>query len=70
MDYDSVCLVGISHAYGGVLSALSIEYVLTPLPTLSTSGQKQWNETEHIKAIYEGKEDVFVNEERVVVGDI
>lgn len=70
MNSDQFYPTGISHAYGGVLSALSIEYALTPLSTLSESGQKQWKETEFIKAIYEGKEEVFVNEERIVVGDV
>lgn len=53
-----------------MLSALSIEYALEPLPQLSASGQKQWKETEFIKAIYPGKEEIFVNEERIITGDV
>ncbi|THH09178.1 hypothetical protein EW146_g8759 [Bondarzewia mesenterica] len=60
---------GISHAYGGALSALSIEYSLTSLPS-SAPGEKKWKEKEVVKALYEGWHDVFVDEEREVYGSI
>lgn len=43
--------VGISHAYGGVLSALSIEYSLQPV---KGGG---WKEQELVKALYADQED-------------
>ncbi|KAI0043831.1 hypothetical protein FA95DRAFT_1609066 [Auriscalpium vulgare] len=59
---------GISHAFGGVLSALSVYDSLTPLAP-SSDGQAQWTETEFVKAVYEDHEHVLVDEEREVVGD-
>lgn len=59
---------GISHAYGGALSALSIDYSLVPLPA-SASGEKRWREREVVKALYDGWHDVFVDHEREISGD-
>lgn len=60
---------GISHAYGGVLSALSINYTLTPLPKSSTSDEKRWKEREVVTALYMDHQDVLAVSEREVVGD-
>jgi hypothetical protein len=59
-------MTGISHAYGGALSALSVEYTLTPI---TGAGQKRWKEMEIVKAIYEGRHDILVDEEQVITGD-
>jgi hypothetical protein len=55
---------GISHAYGGVLSALSIHYTLTP-----TGKDQIWTEREVVSALYPDERVVLVDEERQVVGD-
>jgi hypothetical protein len=63
----SACLsarLGISHAYGGVLSALSIEYTLTP-----TTEHQKWIEKEVVSAVYVDRTDVIAIDERVIVGD-
>ena len=54
---------GISHAYGGKLSALSIVY------SVSHAGHdaSNWTEREVVKAIYVDGEDVLVDEQREVV---
>ncbi|KAF9004016.1 Metallo-dependent phosphatase-like protein [Cyathus striatus] len=57
---------GISHAYGGVLSALSIHYSFRPI---GDDAKKQWIEKEVVSAIYADRREVLVEEERVVVGD-
>ncbi|KAF9489422.1 Metallo-dependent phosphatase [Pleurotus eryngii] len=54
---------GISHAYGGVLSGLSIHYTLTPV------AGRVWKEREVVSALYPDRQEVLVDEERVVVGD-
>ena len=59
---------GISHAYGGALSALSITYTLTPSPSDST-GQKAWTEKEVVKALYVDQEVILAEDERAVIGD-
>ncbi len=59
---------GISHAYGGALSALSVTYTLTP-NALNTLGEKIWTETEVVKALYLDREVVLAQDEREVVGD-
>ncbi|KAF8686073.1 Calcineurin-like phosphoesterase [Rhizoctonia solani] len=62
---------GISKAYGGVLSALSITYTLTPhAPSrfLATSNERAWTEHEVIKAIYPDKTEVFVDSVREIRG--
>lgn len=54
---------GISHTYGGKLSALSIDY------SVSHAGHdaSSWTEREVVKAIYLDREDVLVDEQREVV---
>ncbi|KAL5526468.1 hypothetical protein ACEPAF_8191 [Sanghuangporus sanghuang] len=64
---------GISHAYGGVLSALSIQYTLTPpsaaVDSNAGSGtSRQWKEREIVTAIYPERQEVLVVEERTVLG--
>ncbi|EIW83937.1 Metallo-dependent phosphatase [Coniophora puteana RWD-64-598 SS2] len=55
---------GISHAYGGAISALSVEYKLVPLQ------KGGWKEQEVVKAIYaEKEEEVLVMASRDVDGD-
>ena len=60
--------LGISHAYGGALSALSITYTLTPISD-DASGDKAWTEKEVVKALYVDREVVLAEDERKVVGD-
>jgi hypothetical protein len=59
---------GISHAYGGALSALSIDYSLKPAP--SSSSEKKWREREVVKALYVNHSVILVEEERDAFGDI
>jgi len=60
---------GISHAYGGVLSALSITYSLTPLlPT--DNGETRWKERETVVAIYPDGQDLLADDVREVIGDL
>ncbi|KAH9481721.1 hypothetical protein JR316_0006248 [Psilocybe cubensis] len=70
---------GISHAYGGVLSALSVHYTLTPIPNSPNTKQKQnqdneddhshrWMEREVISALYADRQEIIVTDEREVVG--
>jgi hypothetical protein len=59
---------GISHAYGGALSALSVEYTLEDAP--SSSSEKKWTEREVVKAVYVGHSVVLVDEVRDIFGDI
>ncbi|KZP22815.1 Metallo-dependent phosphatase [Athelia psychrophila] len=61
---------GISHAYGGALSALSIEYTLAPVSgETETGGEREWQETEVVTAIYEKRRDVLALDERRVFGE-
>ncbi|KIO20464.1 hypothetical protein M407DRAFT_81550 [Tulasnella calospora MUT 4182] len=55
---------GISHAYGGVLSAARFSYTLTP-----TKQKGYWIEKEVVTAIYEQKEEVLVDSEREIQAD-
>lgn len=56
---------GISHAYGGALSALSIEYSLEPV---KGGG---WKEQEVVKALYAEQEDeLLVTDVREFNGDL
>lgn len=57
---------GISHAYGGALSALSIHYTLTPVS--SEYPESVWTEAEEVTAIYEDGEEVLVRLERIIEG--
>ncbi|KAG9121395.1 hypothetical protein FRC07_002670 [Ceratobasidium sp. 392] len=62
---------GISKAYGGVLSALSITYTLTPAPAsrfMSVASARAWTEHEVIKAVYPNKVDILVDSSREVRG--
>ena len=66
--------LGISHAYGGALSALSIHYTLTPAELSAghmPPGERQqiWKEIEVVKAIYPSREEILVQNERDVEGD-
>lgn len=57
---------GISHAYGGALSALSLYYSLKPI---GKDADRRWVEREVVSAIYQHRRDILVTEEREVVGD-
>jgi hypothetical protein len=62
---------GISHAYGGALSALSVEYTLESVPSASSSEENRWREKEVVKAVYIDRSAVvLVDEERDIFGDI
>lgn len=54
-----------------MLSALSIEYSLTPEEGSSKSDQKEkrWKEREVVSAVYEDHREVLATSEREVVGD-
>jgi len=64
---------GISHAYGGALSSLSIHYTLTPIVDSEhpeNVGKKQkWIEREVVSALYVDRQEIIADEEREVVGD-
>ncbi|KAI0078752.1 Metallo-dependent phosphatase [Panus rudis PR-1116 ss-1] len=62
---------GISHAYGGALSALSIDYTLTPLADASSAvhGVKSWTEREVVSAVYEDKVVTLADDKREISGD-
>ncbi|ESK87261.1 serine-threonine protein phosphatase [Moniliophthora roreri MCA 2997] len=59
---------GISHAYGGALSALSIHYTLTPVSG-SAAGEQKWIEKEVVSALYADRQELIVVDEREVIGD-
>ncbi len=61
--------VGISHAYGGALSALSVTYTLTPASTSKDAAEQKWTEKEVVKALYPDREVLIASDEREVVGD-
>ena len=58
--------LGISHAYGGALSALSIYYTLTPT---GDDASQRWREKEVVSALYQDRQEVLAVEEREIVGD-
>ncbi|KAF8910629.1 Metallo-dependent phosphatase-like protein [Gymnopilus junonius] len=58
---------GISHAYGGTLSALSIHYTLEPVG--SDPSSRSWREREVVSALYPDRREVIVSDERVIEGD-
>ncbi|KAF8656201.1 hypothetical protein AX16_002637 [Volvariella volvacea WC 439] len=60
---------GISHAYGGVLSALSIHYTLTPIEKADNLAEQKWEEREVVTALYPDRQDILVDETRDIVGD-
>ena len=57
---------GISHAYGGVLSALSIHYSVYPI---GEDKDLRWVERETISALYPDHQTKIIDEEREIVGD-
>jgi len=59
---------GISHAYGGALSALSVEYILENVP--SPSSEKKWTEKEVVKAVHLDHSVILVDEVRDIFGNI
>ena len=62
-------VAGISHAYGGALSALSVSYTLTPTSEFTDAETQKWTEKEVVKALYVDREVVLAEDEREVVGD-
>ncbi|CAL1716644.1 unnamed protein product [Somion occarium] len=58
---------GISHAYGGALSALSIQYTLTPISITPT--KKLWIERELVSAVYPNRVEILADVEAEVEGD-
>ncbi|KAF9557428.1 Metallo-dependent phosphatase [Agrocybe pediades] len=56
---------GISHAYGGVLSALSIHYTLTPI---GDDHSNRWHEKEVVSALYVDRQEILVTNEREITG--
>ncbi|KAH7097331.1 Metallo-dependent phosphatase [Auriculariales sp. MPI-PUGE-AT-0066] len=56
---------GISHAYGGVLSALEIVYSLEP----ADSGEDEWDEHETVNAVYEHGLQLLAVNKKSVKGD-
>ncbi|RDB26317.1 hypothetical protein Hypma_006636 [Hypsizygus marmoreus] len=60
---------GISHAYGGALSALSIHYTLTPVLGNGSGKKQRWIEREIVSALYPDRQEVLVEDEREVLGD-
>ena len=63
-------IAGMSHAYGGALSALSVEYTLIPIGEEedASAEEPQWLEREIVKALYEDREQVLAVDERRVTG--
>ena len=60
---------GISHAYGGVLSALSIDYTLTPVSkSITNPGENRWKEREIVTALYVDGEEVIAVSEKELIG--
>jgi len=57
---------GISHAYGGALSAMSIYYTLTPI---GDDASRRWREKEVVSALYHDRQEVLAVDEREIVGD-
>ena len=53
---------GISHAYGGALSALSIYYTLVPI----AGKENRWVEREVVSALYVDRQEVLAEEVREV----
>ncbi|KAJ7067071.1 Metallo-dependent phosphatase-like protein [Mycena amicta] len=59
---------GISHAYGGVLSALSIHYTFTPVEG-SEDTEPRWIEREVVSTLYADRQEIIVDEARELVGN-
>jgi len=69
---------GITPAYGGVLSALKIEYGLFPAQhdplaarttNSSTASIRRWRELEIVRALYEDSADEIARSDRIIEGD-
>ncbi|KIY65199.1 Metallo-dependent phosphatase [Cylindrobasidium torrendii FP15055 ss-10] len=60
---------GISRAYGGVLSALSIHYTLEPIGKALTLDEQEWQEREVVSALYEDRQEILADDTRRVVGN-
>ena len=58
--------LGISPAYGGALSALSIYYTLTPI---GDDASQRWREKEVVSALYHDRQEVLAVDEREIVGN-
>ena len=58
---------GISHAYGGVLSALDIHYSLTPV--VGEHGSTKWEEKEVVRALYPDSQEVISEDTREIWAD-
>jgi hypothetical protein len=58
-------ILGITHAYAGVLSALSIYYTLTPI---GGDSSQRWREKEVVSALYQDRRVVLAVDEREIVG--
>ncbi|KAH9994785.1 hypothetical protein BJV77DRAFT_993083 [Russula vinacea] len=56
---------GISHAYGGALSALSVEYILEDVRSSSSSEKNKLREKEVVKAVYVNRTVVLVDEDEI-----
>lgn len=63
IDFNSL---GISHAYGGVLSALSVHYTLKPV---GDAHSQRWIEKEVVSALYVDRQEILASDEREVVGE-
>lgn len=61
--------LGISHAYGGALSALSIHYTLTPIGVSDSGSKQRWIEKEVVSALYPDRQELLVTDEREVTGN-
>ncbi|KAJ7050900.1 hypothetical protein C8F01DRAFT_1343543 [Mycena amicta] len=59
---------GISHAYGGVLFALSIHYMFTPVEG-SEDTESRWIEREVVHTLYADRQEIIVDEDRELVGN-
>jgi len=65
---------GISHAYGGALSALSVHYTLTPVVSKKSDENdatkpKIFKEKEIVTALYMDRTEILAEDEREVQGD-
>ncbi|KAK0234027.1 Metallo-dependent phosphatase-like protein [Armillaria fumosa] len=60
---------GISRAYGGALSALSIHYTLEPIGTAGDPEKQQWEEREIVEALYADRKELISDDRREIAGD-
>jgi len=67
---------GITPAYGGVLSALRVQYGLFPLEihgsmmalNATTSRTRRWRELEIVHALYEGSSKELARSDKIIEG--